>query len=133
MLNYDGTSSTSALENRQITPKKISMNLIKGKKAIKKIAYFVSALIVVMLTGCATTDGFKPYCQRETARFLRSNLDPGTIIIEDASTKQYSGNRSWYFWTAVMPNGRRYKCQAFSGDETRYCREVKLTTQKKSK
>lgn len=96
---------------------------------MKKNVFFVSVIIVVMLTGCATTDGVKSYCQRETARFLRGNLDPDTIIIEDASTKNYSGNRSWYFWTAIMPNGRRYKCQAFSGDETRYCREVKLATQ----
>ncbi len=93
---------------------------------MKKIIFLVSALIVVMLTGCATTNGVKSYCQGETARFLRNNLNPDTIIIEDASTEHYSGNSAWYFWTAITPNGSRYKCQAFSGDKTRYCRELKI-------
>jgi hypothetical protein len=102
---------------------------------MKKIIFLVLASILVMLTGCATTttNGVKSYCQGETAIFLRNNLDPDTIIIQNASTEHYSGNSSWYFWTAVTPNGSIYKCQAFSGDKTRYCREQKLTTRKKSK
>jgi hypothetical protein len=98
---------------------------------MKKIIFLVSALIVVMLTGCATTNGVKSHCQGETAIFLRNNLDPDTIIIEDASTEHYSGNSYWYFWTAITPTGSIYKCQAFSGDKTRYCRKLKINNSEK--
>ena len=98
---------------------------------MKKIIFLVSAIILVMLTGCATTNGVKSYCQEETARFLRHNLDPDKIIIEDASIEHYSGNSSWYFWTAITPNGSIYKCQAFSGDKTSYCREIKINHSEK--
>lgn len=104
---------------------------MQGNKTMKKIIFLVSAFIVVMFTGCATTNGVKSYCQGETAKFLRNNLDPQTIKIEDASTEHYSGNSSWYFWTAITPNGSIYKCQAFSGDKTRYCRKLKINNSKK--
>lgn len=99
---------------------------------MKKIIFLLSALVVA-LTGCATTNGAKSYYQGETARFLRNNINPDTIIIEDASTERYSGNSSWYFWTAITPNGSIYKCQAFSGDKTCYCRESKINNSEKSK
>jgi len=95
------------------------------KKTMKRI-FPISALIIVILAGCATTNSLKSYCQGETARFLRNNLDPDVIIIENVSTEHYSCNKSWHFWTAVIPNGSRYKCQAFTGDETRYCRKLKI-------
>jgi len=100
---------------------------------MKKVIFFAAAFIAVIITGCATTNGVKSHCQAETARFLSKNLDPDTIKIEDASIENYSGNNSWYFWTAITPDGSRYKCQAFSGDNTRYCRELKINKFKKVK
>jgi hypothetical protein len=93
---------------------------------MKKIKFIISALIVIFLIGCATINNLKPYCQGETAKFLRSNIDPDKIEIENISTEHYAGKKTWHFWTAITPNGSRYRCQAFTGDKTCYCTKRKI-------
>jgi hypothetical protein len=98
---------------------------------MKKMSFLVSAVIVIMLiiTGCPSlkrtpSKSTTSYCQTETAIFLKNNLDPDKIIIENVSVKHYSGSSSWYYWTAITPDGKRYNCRAFSGDETVYCSKI---------
>lgn len=100
---------------------------------MRKILYITLALFISLIIGCATskTYSLKPYCQGETAKFLRSNVDPDKIAIEDISTEHYAGKKSWHFWTATTPNGSRYKCQAFTGDKTCYCTKLKIDNQAK--
>jgi hypothetical protein len=102
---------------------------IKDSGTISAVLFVLFVVVSMMFIGCAAMDSsvansgaMTSMIQNHTVKALKADVDPATIkIIYDEESSSYISGSNWY---AVLPDGKKYKCNKMR-EEAAFCVKIK--------
>lgn len=102
---------------------------IKDSRTVFAVSFILCLFVSMLFIGCASLDRataesgvMNSTIQNHTVKALKADVDPASIkIIYDENTSSYISGSNWY---AVLPNGKKYKCNKMRKEDA-FCVTIK--------
>ena len=102
---------------------------IKDYNIFFTVSLILCVFVSMLFSGCASMDraaaesgAMNSTIQNHTVKALKVDVDPASIkIIYDENTSSYISGSNWY---AILPDGKKYKCNKMRKEDA-FCVKIK--------